>query len=490
MRVALPPVTAPRRPCSATLAAACAGVLIGLLGCTRTARAQNAVNHAKPPAPVELSDRGYLRVGRQPIEVTIPRQRVTLDRVVKLPLITEDDTSYFVALENTNVCAFPKTNNRLEPVARIGEGNMVFFFQKVSSQKAHLSIPAGTELAVIDIEAGGYRARIGGLGGVGTVFVPKDETGVSLHDESLLEEYERISGARARQREAQRKAAATREAEAARKTAHKTHTRVPTPGVAETPGRATEPGARLASVKPREKTPAPDRPRRRILATVPRGPPPDFLTPFAGRFALSALSAMWSRLCSRIHWMTMAVADPRLVACFAVLLGTCVVGLLFLRLRRAGYLRFRGLHGMPKLGGKARRELEQQSEGREISGSLELVSIVDLVQFLNTTHQNGTLLVGDRADPAAKAVFVGGQIKSAKCGLFDGEDALFAMLREKGGPFVFFKGTIMSEGREITSKTTSLLMEGVRRLDENSRVDDSSAPKLKARLREMLRKKG
>jgi CheY-like chemotaxis protein len=105
-----------------------------------------------------------------------------------------------------------------------------------------------------------------------------------------------------------------------------------------------------------------------------------------------------------------------------------------------------------------------------IEGRLEELGITDLMQSLEMGQKSCRLTVR-RGTECCEMFFVSGQIKHAKNGDVEGEDAVYPVVQWTEGEFeIDFTGT--SDQSTITRGTTGLLMESMRIMDEqNSRVE-------------------
>jgi pSer/pThr/pTyr-binding forkhead associated (FHA) protein len=131
-----------------------------------------------------------------------------------------------------------------------------------------------------------------------------------------------------------------------------------------------------------------------------------------------------------------------------------------------------------------------------LAGSLKTLSIVDLIQLLNTTRQSGLLTISGEGSAPSDLVFVEGEIVQAYFAGLTGEEAVYAALRKNIGNFEFTKtaprhlqnrlraqpagGNVKEEralpgDHKIQRKTISLLIEACRLLDEAGGPGDSSA---------------
>jgi DNA-binding response OmpR family regulator len=119
------------------------------------------------------------------------------------------------------------------------------------------------------------------------------------------------------------------------------------------------------------------------------------------------------------------------------------------------------------LAAKLKKAVEKRAEvsgARGTSGSLSEMSIPDLVQVLWHGRKSGALRVR-RAAEAGEIHLAEGRVVNALWGKVRGEDAFYAMLALKDGEFAFDPG-FRAEEKPITASPESLLLEGMRRLDE------------------------
>lgn len=118
-----------------------------------------------------------------------------------------------------------------------------------------------------------------------------------------------------------------------------------------------------------------------------------------------------------------------------------------------------------------------ESPGR-FAGQLNILSITDLIQLLNSTKQNGTLTLADNLDRPAQIAIHQGEILSATyCGLC-GEEAVFLILALKDGQFEFARGNPPIPPAPMKKATLSLLLDGCRILDESKSTEDSDGKDL------------
>lgn len=119
---------------------------------------------------------------------------------------------------------------------------------------------------------------------------------------------------------------------------------------------------------------------------------------------------------------------------------------------------------------KKAKALEVQGDDKEIVGSLSQMSIVDLLQVFSMNKKDGVLAVRREKEGLEGMVFLrGGEIINATIGSAKGEKAFYRILGWETGKFEFIPKCFNSEVC-IEKSTDSLLMEGMRQLDEWKRM--------------------
>jgi CheY-like chemotaxis protein len=122
------------------------------------------------------------------------------------------------------------------------------------------------------------------------------------------------------------------------------------------------------------------------------------------------------------------------------------------------------------------RERLERREGRAgFSGSLAEIGIVDLVQTLEMGRKTGALRIAGPAGRQATVWFSDGQVVDCESGSLAGEAAFYRLLDWGEGDFVVEFGSDDREAR-IRMATRSLLLEGMRRLDELGRLTEQMPP--------------
>jgi Domain of unknown function (DUF4388) len=107
-------------------------------------------------------------------------------------------------------------------------------------------------------------------------------------------------------------------------------------------------------------------------------------------------------------------------------------------------------------------------EGGDFRGDLQQVSSVDLLQLLAMNRRSGTLAINTPAG-AGEVRIKNGEIVDAVFRRLEREKALYRLLGETDGTFSFVGGTPQFLER-IRTSTSTLLMEGLRQLDEAARL--------------------
>lgn len=103
----------------------------------------------------------------------------------------------------------------------------------------------------------------------------------------------------------------------------------------------------------------------------------------------------------------------------------------------------------------------------DFSGSLESFSLLDLVQFLNSTRETGDLhILDDAGEKKAELFFAKGEIIDAAFGKMRGVAAIFALVKKSKGSFAFFRKKESEAKRTIEMPTMTLLLEASKNMDE------------------------
>ena len=100
-----------------------------------------------------------------------------------------------------------------------------------------------------------------------------------------------------------------------------------------------------------------------------------------------------------------------------------------------------------------------------LRGSLSELKLPDLIDLMSAGAKTGLVIIADEEGSGGELGFVDGVLVSARAGLLTGERAFFALLGITRGSFLVDAGR-QPAGHDITVSAQSLLMEGMRRLDE------------------------
>jgi hypothetical protein len=115
--------------------------------------------------------------------------------------------------------------------------------------------------------------------------------------------------------------------------------------------------------------------------------------------------------------------------------------------------------------------IEREARGRAprgVSGSLTEMGLPEIVQVLWHGRKTGSLKIRSGSDQG-EIHFVEGAVYNALWGTTRGEDAVYAMLSLNTGDFSL-DPTFKAPQQVIRASPESLLLEGMRRLDEAARV--------------------
>ena len=105
-----------------------------------------------------------------------------------------------------------------------------------------------------------------------------------------------------------------------------------------------------------------------------------------------------------------------------------------------------------------------------LKGSLAELPLADLIEMTSLGGKTGLLVLSDeKGAVAGELAFRAGLLVGATCGELSAEKAFYALLALTGGTFDFDPEAELDEGI-CNLRTESLLMEGMRRLDEIRRL--------------------
>jgi len=115
---------------------------------------------------------------------------------------------------------------------------------------------------------------------------------------------------------------------------------------------------------------------------------------------------------------------------------------------------------------KREKSKEVQVEAKEIEGNLAQMSLVDILQIFGMNKKSGALVIRREDVGQEGMVFLKeGEIINATSGAASGEKALYRLLSWEAGKFEYIPKDF-HPGKNINKPTDSLLMEGMRQLDE------------------------
>jgi response regulator RpfG family c-di-GMP phosphodiesterase len=103
-------------------------------------------------------------------------------------------------------------------------------------------------------------------------------------------------------------------------------------------------------------------------------------------------------------------------------------------------------------------------ESRGVSGSLQEMSLPDMIQVLSQARKSGALRIRSGGE-SGQVDFAEGNVVDAALGTHLGEEAIYQMLKFTEGDFAF-DPTFKTTSRRIAQSTDAILLEGMRRLDE------------------------
>jgi Domain of unknown function (DUF4388) len=117
-----------------------------------------------------------------------------------------------------------------------------------------------------------------------------------------------------------------------------------------------------------------------------------------------------------------------------------------------------------------------------LKGSLDELPLADLIQMISLGGKTGRLtLFAEKGAVAGELTFRDGRLVGAFCGELGLEKAFYALLALKDGAFEF-DPTVELDDETCDLSTESLLMEGMRRLDELRRLRHELPATARARL--------
>ncbi len=113
---------------------------------------------------------------------------------------------------------------------------------------------------------------------------------------------------------------------------------------------------------------------------------------------------------------------------------------------------------------KRQKAIELSREDKEIEGNISQISLIDLLQIFSMNKKDGTITI--YSEKGNGFIYLQeGNIINATIGKAEGEKALFRLIGIRVGKFEFVPHRALTPTR-INSTTESLLMEGMRHIDE------------------------
>ncbi|MEO8843236.1 MAG: DUF4388 domain-containing protein [Kofleriaceae bacterium] len=124
---------------------------------------------------------------------------------------------------------------------------------------------------------------------------------------------------------------------------------------------------------------------------------------------------------------------------------------------------------------RQRAHFDERKDGVRFAGRVADMPVVDVIQTIEVSRKSGVIqFVADRQRTAA-IYFRDGKVVDAEAGTLQGEDAVYRLLTWSEGEFEVVFRTVRRR-EVITTSSQGLLMEGMRRLDEWSRLLEQLPP--------------
>ncbi len=127
-----------------------------------------------------------------------------------------------------------------------------------------------------------------------------------------------------------------------------------------------------------------------------------------------------------------------------------------------------------ELARQTRDDLAEKTSGAKtrFSGALSEMSVVDLLQTIDVSRKSGVLALRAEEGDQGMVSFDSGAIIRASVDMLEGEEAVYRLLLWRDGSFdLEFREVSLGE-RTVHRTTQAMLMEGMRRLDEWSRLSE------------------
>ena len=125
---------------------------------------------------------------------------------------------------------------------------------------------------------------------------------------------------------------------------------------------------------------------------------------------------------------------------------------------------------------RQRTRIEERRDGRtRFAGRISDMPVVDLIQTVEISRKSGLIYFTGEAAKQAAIYFRDGKVIDAEAGPLQGEDAVYRLLTWNDGEFEVVFRTVRRRD-VITVSSQALLMEGMRRLDEWTRLLEQMPP--------------
>jgi DNA-binding response OmpR family regulator len=124
---------------------------------------------------------------------------------------------------------------------------------------------------------------------------------------------------------------------------------------------------------------------------------------------------------------------------------------------------------------RQRMAFDERRDGTRFAGRVNDMPVVDVIQTIEVSRKSGVIQFTGAHDRTAAIYFREGKVIDAEAGTLQGEDAVYRLLTWAEGEFeVVFRTVRRREA--IATSSQGLLMEGMRRLDEWSRLLEQLPP--------------
>ena len=113
---------------------------------------------------------------------------------------------------------------------------------------------------------------------------------------------------------------------------------------------------------------------------------------------------------------------------------------------------------------KRAKDMISAEDGEQVEGSLEDVTMIDLLQTIESEQRSGTIHL-QRGSNLASVHFKDGNIMDALCGKLHGEEAIYRLMLWPKGHFTIRYHDLGKRADHIDKDATALLIEGIQRLE-------------------------